>query len=335
MKKIILILFLIIPFLGISKTIVKKDGSTIKVGDVFYLENGSVFYNSGDRVYIQNQISGLNVYIGEYSDIITKDSTSFPNALDCIEYLNSLTIVKPYNYSISFGEVDHASSVYKFGRNVSVGTTEEVIWDGGGEYQFIDEADYLEVFSSNDNDSLGGANAWSLVVYGLDSSFNEISEVVELAGTTIVTTNQKFRRTYRAFVLNAGTTTTTNGNNIGDITIRKATGDTIQAQVLAGNGQTLMCVYTVPKGFTGYLTGYSLGSGEGKQVVFKSKFRNCMTNNCAFTVKDIREIFENTFLGELATPLVIPEMTDIVITGQVAAGDASASASFGMILRKD
>ena len=248
-------------------------------------------------------------------------------------YAQGVAIQSDQGLTIARGELNGYSTIYKFGRNAAVGNTEEVILDGGGEYLFTKVADYLEVFSSNDNDSLNGSNAWDIYVFGLDSSGYEQTEFFQLKGTTIVTGVKKFYRVYRAFVYHAGTTTTTNGNNIGTITIRKATGDTIMAQIRPGNGQTLMCIYTIPKGKTGYLTGYSLSSGQGKSVLFKSKFRNCAYKNCAFTVKDIREVYQNNFLGTLVTPLRIPELTDMIITGQnTIAGDVTAAASFGMIL---
>ena len=238
-----------------------------------------------------------------------------------------------FELDISRGKIYGFTSIYKFGLNTAVGNTEEVIWDGGGEYLFTKTPDVLEVLSSETTDAYNGTNAWDILVYGLDSAGYEQNEYFQLNGTTVVTGTKKFFRVFRAFVIHAGTTTTTNGNNVGTITIRKATGDTVMAKILPGNGQTLMCVYTIPKGKTGYVTGFSLGSGQGKSILFKSKFRNCATNNCAFTVKDIREVYQNNLVGNLVVPLKIPELTDIVVTGQnTIAGDVSAAASFGIIL---
>ena len=337
---LILLSILLISISSIAHTVVKKEGSSILIdrlteNDSYVNPNGLVFFYVGDNVRYLDGFSGQNILVDRFDSIQTISGAVFENAEDATNYCNSLMIETSYNYSLAFGEITGVSSVYKFGRNTSVGTSEEVIWDGGSAYVFLDSAEYMNIKSTNVNDTYNGDNAWNVIIFGLDSAFNEISETILLNGTTNVKSTKKYLRVFRSFVLMAGTTTTTNGNNIGDITVTSFSSSLVQSKILAGNGQTLMCVYTVPAGFTAYVTGYSLSSGQGKQVVFKSKFRNCSVENCAFTVKDIREIYENTVFGDLNTPLVVPEKTDIVITGQCATGDVTASASFGLILRKN
>ncbi len=223
------------------------------------------------------------------------------------------------------------NSEFKFGQNTAVGTTEEVIWDGGGTYVFLTSADSMKIVSTSADDSLGGSGANTMIVYGLDSDWNEVSEFIILTGTDTVKTTTKFLRVYRAMVLTSGTNTPIGDANLGTLTISSATAITLQAQIGIGNGQTLMCVYTVPADKTAYITGLSFGVGQGKECTFKAKFRNGVDG--AFSVKYSLTLYQSAYLGMLQVPLKIPEKIDMVITGITAAGTVVANASFGMILK--
>lgn len=236
-------------------------------------------------------------------------------------------------YNIAKGNVENTTSVFKFGTNPSLGTAEEVIWDGGGNYIFLNAAERLNISSASVLDTNGSSGAWNLLVFGLDNNFDQIQELVYLNGTTAVQTTQEFRRTYRAIVLNSGSPTAIGDSNLGDVEIVSADTATLQAKILQNNGQTLMAVYTIPRGHTGYATGLSFNAGQGKEVRFKAKFRNGNTITSAFSVKYGLTIFESTVLPTLKTPLRVPEMTDIVITGTLtSAPNVVVDASFGLIL---
>jgi hypothetical protein len=83
-----------------------------------------------------------------------------------------------------------------------------------------------------------------MAIDGLDANFVRQFETVYLNGTTAVVTTKSFLR--------INSVTTTAGNAVGNVTFTR--GSTVIAQVNAGLGQTQMAVYTVPAGFTLYLT---------------------------------------------------------------------------------
>lgn len=231
---------------------------------------------------------------------------------------------------ISSGEMTGVSSLFKFGRNPSVGTTEEVLWDGGGTYEFLSSAETLDVVSSSTDDDDGGLGAQSLIINGLDENYDEISEVVVMDGTNPVTTTKSFLRVYRAIVLTAGTESTTADANIGTITISPSISTTkTQAVLLPRNGQTLMMVYTVPRGKTMYVTGLSASSGTGQAAVITAKVRNGVGVGAAFSVKYSLDLFQGAFNGPLQSPFLVPEKTDVVINGKAALSTVQVSASFG------
>ena len=241
--------------------------------------------------------------------------------------------INDFFLDISKGLIEGHRSQFKFGRNSNSGTDEEVVWDGGNGYTFLDAAETMEVVSTSLDDTSAGTGARTIQILGLDDNFEELNESVTLNGTTPVTTTNSFRRVFRAIVVTDGNESATSGANQGDISITSSTSTILQAKILQYNGQTLMAIYTVPAGKTAYVTGISLNVGQGKQCLFRAKFRNCTVAGCAFSVKYALDIFENTFFGELKVPLMVPEKTDMVFTSELSSTPTvTTSASFGMIL---
>lgn len=251
------------------------------------------------------------------------------------EWFNYATIDKIQSFFVNVArdKIPGVDSEFKFGRSAAITATESVIWDGGGDYTFLDAAEYLNIVStSTEDDAITGAGAKTLVVYGLDANYIAQSELIALDGQVAVQTTKQYLRTFRGLILTAATPTAIGGSNAGDITFTSDDTTTLQAKILTGNGQTLMAVYTVPAGNTGFVTGLSLSTGQGKQVLFKAKFRNGVSNGFAFSDKFTMDLYQNQFFGTLSIPLKIPEKTDIVMTGITTSGTVSGGASFGIML---
>ena len=81
-------------------------------------------------------------------------------------------------------------------------------------------------------------------------------------GTTTVTTTQQFLRVFRMSVETAGSF----GNNEGTITATYTGGADVAATISPGNGQTLMALYTIPAGYTGYLLSIDVSSGKDQEM---------------------------------------------------------------------
>ena len=129
---------------------------------------------------------------------------------------------------------------HKFGENDDVDSGPEDIWDAGGLYPWPSSAEITTAESTSEDDKEGGSGAQAIALIGLRNDLIEISEIITLSGTTVVTFNNQFFRTHRVQNRTTGIT----GTNVGDILIKH--GNTTIAQITAGNGQTLMAVYTIP-----------------------------------------------------------------------------------------
>jgi hypothetical protein len=153
---------------------------------------------------------------------------------------------------ISRGDLPGYSFVNKFGRNddIDPATDPEDVWDAGGIWVPPTTARLHNIVSTDANDTALGTGARTVQIEGLDSSYNEQSEVVTMNGITNVATVNTYTRIYRMYAVSAGSLLT----NAGTITATAQTDLTVTAQISLGLGQTLMAIYTVPAGKTAFMT---------------------------------------------------------------------------------
>jgi len=250
--------------------------------------------------------------------------------------INNSIMTMDWKFPLGARRFEGIAPDLKFGRNPAVGATEVTIWDGEIGYPFLSAAEILQVVSDDVKDVFEtGDGAWSISITGLDANWDEITEIVELNGTTTVETTNKFLRVFRASVINAGVVTSTNGNNVGAISITSKSTSKLQAKILAGIGQTLMLVRTVPRGYTALVTGISFSVGEGKDCIVIAKTRSNLFDNAAFNTKYTLDLFEANYYATLESPFYVPEKTDIVWNATSSAAGTKVSGSFGYILVKN
>jgi hypothetical protein len=237
----------------------------------------------------------------------------------------------PFYLAIQQGKVPGYSMVNKFGYNSSIGSGAfETIWETGDNYPWQSTAVTVDVVSDNTNDDVAGTGARTLKIQGLDGSYNLAEETVDMDGTTTVTTTQTFLRVFRMSVETAGST----GNNEGTITVTYTGGSDVAATVTAGNGQTLMTLYTIPAGYTGYLLSMNISSGKDQEMQFKFIQKDNSVANAAFQTKQFLDVRGGQTTVIFNAINVIPQKSDIYVSGK-ASSTSSASASFDLLLVQD
>ena len=165
------------------------------------------------------------------------------------------------------GSAATVDPVLKFGRNEVLGTTLADIWDGTGlwpESVVTQTYNIASTAAADKGTAIAGTGARTIQVYGLDNSGNAATEIAILNGTTNVTTSNSYSILFRGIVRSAGT----GGENAGNITAT-GTSDSLMTMQISNNGvigynQTLMAVYRVPTGRTGYI--YQLYGGVQKKT---------------------------------------------------------------------
>jgi len=235
---------------------------------------------------------------------------------------------EPFELQVARGQVAYHESVYKFGNNAVVANVTETIWQQGGLYSYLSAASVLKVSSSSANDTSAGTGARTVELFGLDSDYNEINEVVTLNGQTAVNSTQSYLRINRMIVRSAGS----GGSNAGIIYAGTGTVTTgVPANIYAtingdGTNQTLMALWTVPAGYTGYLMQYDVSNGTTSNTPAVCKLTLVARPfGEVFQSKDVKSLttgmhIENT----LIVPVKFAEKTDI----EVRAVSSSASVTF-------
>lgn len=212
--------------------------------------------------------------------------------------------------------------------NIGAGAAADV-WEGGGNYPFLAAAATLEVLSSSASDTAAGTGARTVLVSGLNSAYATISEVVTLNGVTPVSTVNQYLR------VNVFTTTSAGSGevNAGDITLRVAGGGTTQCIARAGYGFGRSAVFTVPAGFTFFMSSavFTIISPNGASVNVATFgiFQRSSTGNrripIEFQVSSTVPYFHNAKEG-----VVFSEKTDVTLrvttTGQANTNVTAAAA---------
>lgn len=228
--------------------------------------------------------------------------------------------------------------IQKFGHNLDIasGTTEIVAAQGGAAYPFLTVADNIRVAAGGDAaDDSTGVGARTIMVEGLDSSFNEISVILTTNGISVSTESaEELIRVDRAWVLTSGTY---GGANVADITIESAGGSEL-ARIIATKGQTAQAVYTIPKGYNAFVRQIQAQVEGGKPASVDFWCRNDADVVAApFTASRIFYVvarLDGHFTAAFTSyPGPFPEKTDVYVTASAVSGTAPAvSASFDLVL---
>jgi hypothetical protein len=222
------------------------------------------------------------------------------------------SVGKPYELSVSQGEVSGSTTLYKFGYNPGInnGDGEETIWSGGGDIYWPTTATKLGVSSSSplDNGVSEGDGARTVEIFGLDSNYNEKHETLTLNGLSIVHSSNSYLRVFRSFVTSSGLSEF----NVGTITIGEIASTNVLAEIPAKDGQTQMAVYTVPAGKTFYTDQINFTaaiSQANKNAVIKFRTREFGTST--WRTQFVNVLQSNRDTAKFDYPRKFLEKTDL------------------------
>lgn len=233
------------------------------------------------------------------------------------------------------GNIPGYSAVNKFGNNPALATSStETVWDGSNAYTFPATADITHISQAVDQVTMRGE---TIEVEGLDTNYALVTQTADLDGsdtTTSVALGTALRRIFRMKALSSVVTTQ-------NVIATNSGGGTTYAQITAGNNQTLMAIYTIPAGKTGYITKYyaslNKDSGGGDPDVVIRVWQRDNENGYAPQIKHVlgldsgaTSLFQHVFNPYYK----ISEKNDFYIEATNLSGTATAdvSAGFDIIL---
>jgi len=230
-----------------------------------------------------------------------------------------------FRINVARGKVRGASMIHKFGAvpevaQASTGT----VWDKNTTlypWSVFDTAGPITASIANASD-----NGKQVLVQGLDANYEEIEEIFILSSTATVSGTVSFKRVFGAFVTNGST------SNVGDINFTKDGTDILR--ILAGKAQTLMAIYTVPAGKTGYLykgvcTAQAAADATGDMFVR-------YFGQQAFRIGHSFEVSGGSeYDYEFSFPIKIPEKSDIDVRVTVRTNKGRYTAAFDILLLEE
>lgn len=268
-------------------------------------------------------------------------------ALDTTPYNttgNPLNIVNnSVGLEIAKGNVPGTSFIHKFGQapDFDTGDLRVTVWDGANDGG-INAMKYT-YSTTNDINSLTSTNSTDtqvIEVQGLGANYEPITQNATLAGSGYVGLGSPLMRVFR--MKNEGSTDLAgqasvyvSGPTTGGVV---NTNTNVRAIINDGNNQTLMAIYTIPSGVTGYMdTFYAVTAGAHKPTNFIIDVVH-RTSGGVFQLKNRSALDDDgSSLNQrqYQVPEKIESMTDIemrckISESTITAGDISAG--FDLIL---
>ena len=237
-------------------------------------------------------------------------------------------IYNSINLPAGFGQVHKFGAVPAMSIN-TIGT----IWDENDTiypWAAIDANGALNIKvtePNNENNLNTDLDGDTVEIQGLDENYEIQTETVTISGSSATTANP-YKRIYRARYQNGGGFDV---NSTARILIQTSTNVTV-AKIIENQGQTLMAIYTVPAGFTGYLMRLDVTAQETATGEFKLMVREGGTGSFA-----IRHVAEVTGVGgayqlEYPIPQSFPEKTDIDARMHTFANNGRYTCTFDILL---
>ena len=231
-----------------------------------------------------------------------------------------------FDLNVARGKVRGASYIHKFGATPSQSTnTTATVWDKPDTlypWSAFDTPGVLvaEQVTADDNNKV-------VTIIGLDSNWDIIEEDFTLSSSGPVTGTKTFKRVYRGFVK-------TGASNVGQLNFTR--GGTQILRINAGLGQTLMTVYTVPNGYTGYMyQGVCSAQASADATGFMMVRYN--TIGQAFRVGHTFEVGGSggEYFYKFAFPIEIPQHSDIDVRLTSRSNNGRFTAAFDILLVKN
>ena len=242
---------------------------------------------------------------------------------------------EPFELQVARGQISWHKRLFQFGTNTAVGTGFSTIWAGGSStlYTYPSAATVLKISSGSASDTAAGTGARTVIVYGLDANYNEISEIVSLNGQTAVNTVNSYIRFNEMLVLTAGSGGTAAGILYAGVgTVTTGVPATIYGQVPLGYNSSDQAFWTVPAGYTAYITSCTWTSANTTANIAVTGSLNIRPLNGVFSVQSTCKMLAgNSFDRHFDTAVQVLEKSDIEMRAASSTAGSSVTGEFHVI----
>ena len=251
-----------------------------------------------------------------------------PVSVNGVVQINDVALTPDFFLKIAMGKIEGTSIVNKFGQNSNLNSsTYSEIWDGGGTYVYsADNTAPITKLIAHD-----ATDTEPIEVQGLDINGDLVVQTKTITGLTAVTLDTPLWRIFR--LRNIGTS-----DLVSDVCAINDTDTQDYACINNGNNQTLMALYTIPAGYTGFLmAGTNNLSGVTRAVAASGRLMMRQYGSIFQLKKTFGVNSEgNSFIRLPNTlPAKIPEKTDIKVSAIGSANGVSINTTFDILLLKN
>ena len=247
---------------------------------------------------------------------------------------------KDFYFELTSDQIDghFAQSYSAHNADVDNSGSKEDIWEGDGLMTYLTTAQKYNITSTDADDTVGGTGGQLLILVGLNSTYDFVTEFINLDGTNTVQSVNEFIRPRVITAITAGST----GYNEGTITAISADTGDLQLQIDAEESTSKNSHFTVPRGHTAFFSQGLLSTtktgGQTPIVEFKGKIRINQFANASwietFDVKIDTEVNDHIMLDQLLpNPLV--EKTDFRIEVTTTHDNTDVNARLSFIFIED
>ena len=258
-----------------------------------------------------------------------------------------LSIPADFYLEVRKGNVPKHSLVQKFGAIQGITTTLTPATTSG-KYPTPTAPVSLEIVSDSTDDTAAGTGARSVVIEGTSNTngvWTEEVQEITMNGTTAVAVPNDMLRVYRMYVKTSGSyaTPTTPSHN-STITVRESGGGTIWQTLISnssfGLAQSEIAVYTIPKGYTGYILSKNVTIESTKTAnIFLFVREDADVVTAPFSPMRVKELERNlaafTSRQPTAPLLKIIGPADVGFIAQSTSTTTSLSIEFEILLVED
>ena len=232
---------------------------------------------------------------------------------------------EPFDLQVSRNQIMGHALQNIYGFQPAVTTTNIPLWENAAAYVYPVAATSMNLVSTN------AADTATITISGLDANFKPITEAVVLNGTTAVATINAFIRV-NSMQVSVGSLT----NPAGTITLKDPTNTTTYAQINTGIGRTQMSIYTVPAGYTFYLSRVDCNSSFNGNNANYVTYKNYNISSTGVVTVTQQSPFTAWYHAQRVMPRAFAEKTDIQFQFQTSAGTAAVNCSVeGWLIKND
>lgn len=239
-----------------------------------------------------------------------------------IRSISQMGTSEPFELQVARGQIPGHLFVHRMGRVPQMSNNQTgTVWDVNDTTYPWGAWDTAGTITVSRADA-GDANK-NVIITGLDSDYNPVATTIALASATGNTSSVVFKRI---------DTVRMNGNsaNVGQVDVLK--GATVVARIVAGVGQSLKGTFTVPAGYTAYLTQGVMTIQNGADATGSFYYR---LPGDRFLIGHTFEVASSEYHYGFTCPFAIPEKSDIDVRATVRTNNALLTAAYDIILIKN